>query len=293
MIAAISRFWILLLAVTVLPLSADDAPNFLVAGMRVVPRQWDKEANLQVLEKYAREASAQGVKLLVTCEGFLDGYTSNPKMTPDLTRDKFFAFGEKVDGPILDRVASLAAQYKIHLAVGFAERRGNKMFNSVLVFNPNGDRVLHYSKTHNPRPDAEPFNTLGNHFPVVSTPVGQLGALVCYDRRMPEAARILAIKGAQIIIIPGYGTDGDRNEALLRTRAWENSVYVMWVKQNQVLIINPSGKIIARDDGNGDQLVTARVELNDQVGTGDIRNRTPAIYREILQSNPVQSQFDR
>ena len=97
-------------------------------------------------------------------------------------------------------------------------------------------------------------------------------------------SRILALKGAQILLIPAYGSDGERNEALLRTRAWENSVWVVYVKQNQVLIIKPNGKIIARDAGKGDELVFARIELNDDVGTGDIlRRRQAEFYREIVE----------
>ena len=120
------------------------------------------------------------------------------------------------------------------------------MFNSVIVVSREGERVLHYSKTHT---KGEKFNAAGTHFPIAKTDVGTLGALICYDRRFPEVPRILALKGAQILLIPAYGTDGERNEALLRTRAWENSVWVVYVKQNQVLVIKPNGKIIARDAG--------------------------------------------
>ena len=83
----------------------------------------------------------------------------------------------------------------------------------------------------------------------------------------------MALKGAQILLIPAYGTDGERNEALLRTRAWENSVWVVYVKQDQVLIIKPNGKIIARDSGEGDELVMAHIEIDGNVGTGDIQQR--------------------
>ena len=256
-------------------------PSFTVAAMRVEPKRWDKAHNFALLERYAKQAAEQGASLVATCEGFLDGYTSNPKFTPDLTRERFIAFGEPLDGPWLKRVAELARKLKVHIAIGFAERDGDEMHNSYAVFSPAGKMVLRYAKSHCLD---EPFNTPGSEFPVAATDVGTLGALICYDRRFPEVPRILALKGANVLLIPAYGNDGERNEALLRTRAWENSVWVVYVRQNQALVINPSGKIIARDQGDGDELVFARIELGGEKGTGEIyERRSPAVYRELLE----------
>lgn len=256
-------------------------PDFVVAAMRVQPKQWDKEHNFAVLERYARSAAQQGASLVVTCEGFLDGYTSNRKTVPDMTRERFFAIGEPLEGPWLKRIGNLARELSIYVSVGFAERRDDNMHNSVAVFSPAGEIVLHYSKTHI---IDEPYNTPGNAFPVAATNLGTLGALICYDRRFPEVPRILALKGAQVLLIPAYGKDGERNEALLRTRAWENSVWVVYVRQDQALVINPSGKIIARDTGQGDELVYARIDLGGEQGTGEIyERRPPNIYRELLE----------
>ena len=68
--------------------------SFTIAAMKVEPKKWDKQTNYALLERYARQAAKHGAEMLVTCEGYLDGYTSNPKMTPDLTREKFFAVGK-------------------------------------------------------------------------------------------------------------------------------------------------------------------------------------------------------
>ena len=256
-------------------------PRFLVAAMRVQPKQWDKEHNFALLERYARAAVKQGAALVVTCEGFLDGYTSNPKHASGVTRDRFVAVGEPLDGPWLKRVGDLARELRIYVSLGFAERRADNMHNSLAVFSPAGEIVLHYSKTHI---IDEPYNTPGNVFPVAATDLGTLGALICYDRRFPEVPRILALKGAQVLLVPAYGKDGERNEALLRTRAWENSVWVVYVRQDQALVINPSGKIIARDKGRGDELVLARIDLGGEMGTGEIfERRSPEIYRELVE----------
>lgn len=257
-----------------------EVPSFVVAAMRVEPQRWDKPHNFELLRRYTREAAHRGAELVVTCEGFLDGYTSNPTYAPGLTRERSLEFAEPLDGPWLERVGDLARETGIHIMVGFAERQGDALHNSLAVFSPQGGRVLHYRKTHT---TGEPFVTPGNQFPVAETELGRLGALICYDRRFPEVPRILALKGAQVLLVPAYGDDAERNEALLRTRAWENSVWIVYVRQNQALVINPSGKIIARDAGDGDELVLAHVELNHKVGGGDIRERRePEVYGELL-----------
>lgn len=257
--------------------------DYLVAAMRVQPKRWDKQHNFDLLAKYAKQAAAEGAKMVVTCEGFLDGYTGNASHTPELTREKYFEIGEPLDGPWMRRIGNLAGELKLYISVGFAERRDRQMFNSVAVFSPAGELVLHYSKTHT---TGEAFNTPGTNFPVAQTKVGTLGALICYDRLFPEVPRILALKGAQVLIVPAYGSDGELNEALLRTRAWENSVWVVYVKQNQALVIKPNGEIIARDRGEGDELVFARIEL-DEKGDDDLRERRPPeFYREIIELSP-------
>jgi predicted amidohydrolase len=210
-----------------------------VAGLRMLPERWNKEANLIKFERFARAAAAQGVQLAIAPEGFLEGYVANIKSNPGLTREKYFAIGENIDGPALTRVRSLARELKMYLGLGFAERIGDHMYNSVAVFSPDGDVALHYSKAHND--DDEPFNTLGDKFDVASTPLGKWGALICYDRQLPETARILSIKGAQLILAPAWGAHGEMNDAMMRTRAFENSVWVLFVHPDRCLIINRRG----------------------------------------------------
>ena len=95
-------------------------------------------------------------------------------------------------------------------------------------------------------------------------------------------ARILAIKGAQLIVVPAWGSHNDMNDAMMRTRAHENSVWVMFVHPQRILIINPQGTIVAQDNGGGDQVVTARIQLGVGIGKGAIRSRRPDVYKDIL-----------
>ena len=254
--------------------------SFTVAGMRVMPERWDKEANFAKLDRYAREGKERGATLVVTPEGFLEGYVGNTWANPSTSAERYRAATEGIDGPLMTRVRSLARELKIYLSVGFAESRGGNAYNSTVVFSPTGDVTLHYSKMHTAHD--EPFNTKGVEFPVAETPLGRWGALICYDRRLPETARILAIKGAQLLLVPAWGSSDEMNDALMRTRAFENSIWVAFVHPERCLFIDPRGKVIAKDRGEGDELVTARIELDERVGRGPIQDRRPELYREIL-----------
>jgi len=254
-----------------------DSSSLVIGVLRVMPERWDKEANLQKLDKYARLAAAKGAQLVVTPEGFLDGYVGND---PDLDPKKYLAIGEPIDGPMMRRVGHLSRELKIYLLVGFSERHGERMYNTAALFGPDGALVSRYAKTH---VGSERYNAQGTEFPVVDTPLGRWGTLICLDRQLPETARILAIKGAQLILNPSYGSHGEMNEVMMRTRAYENSVYVAFAHPQRTLIIDPKGTIIAQDNGAaGDQIVTARLTFDDRVGRGVIQARRPEIYGEIL-----------
>jgi predicted amidohydrolase len=270
------RYAIWLLAATAF---AAEIP-FTIAGLRVTPEFWNKEANFAKLNTYARQAAAKGAQVVVTPEGFLEGYVGNEKAHPELTRERYYAIGEPIDGPILSKVRSLAKELKIYLSIGFAELRQGRMFNSLVVFSPTGDIVTHYSKTHTA--DDEPFNTKGAEFPVVNTPLGRWGTLICMDRQLPETSRILAVKGAQLILVPAWGMYGEMNDTMMRTRAYENGVWVAFVHPKRVLFIDPSGKIVTQDSKQGDEVVYGNIRLDPANLRGPIRHRRPELYRELL-----------
>jgi len=270
----------LLLGIFLAGLATAGDVSFKIAGLRVTPAAWDKRANLTKLADFARQAATQGAQLVVTPEGFLEGYVGNKARTTDLARERYFAVGEPLDGPIMNSVRELARELRIFLLVGFAERSGDRMLNSAVIFSPEGSLVSRYSKTHTG--NGEPFNTKGTEFTVVDTPLGCLGTLICMDRQMPETSRILALRGAQLILVPAWGTSGELNDIMMRTRAYENGVWVAFVHPKRCLIIDPRGRIVAQDHGEADQIVTAEIALrSDQNRGSPIRFRRPELYQEL------------
>ena len=229
--------------------------SFQFAGLTLTPEPWNKEANFAKLAKFARQAAARGAQVVVTPEGFLEGYVGNEHRSPGLSREKYVSVGEEIDGPLMKRVLHLARELKIYLSVGFAERRNQRMFNSAVIFSPDGRITGHYSKSHTA--DDEPFNTKGTEFPVFPTPLGRWGTLICFDRQLPETARILALRGAQFILVPAWGAYGETNDIMMRVRAYENGVWLAFIHPKRCLIIDPKGKVVAKDAGEFDQVVMA------------------------------------
>jgi N-carbamoylputrescine amidase len=124
---------------------------------------------------------------------------------------------------------------------------------------------------------------------VFSTPLGRMGILICFDRQLPETARILAIKGAQFILVPAFGlASTEMNEdILMRTRAYENAVYAAHVHPVNTFIVDPEGTIIAQSRGDSEEIVMARITLDERIGSRkSFRNRRPDIYGEMLQKSP-------
>jgi predicted amidohydrolase len=250
--------------------------------LKLLPTQWDKSRNFAKLEKWTRRAVAAGADLVVTPEGYLEGYVGNQKFGKGLTRQRYFEVAEPLDGPWITKIRKMVDMLSIHFLLGFAELRDGRVFNSAVLFDPNGEIVARYSKAH--VMGKEPFNSLGSEFPVFETELGTLGLLVCFDRQLPETARILAVKGAQLILVPAFGLETEEisEEIMMRTRAYENGVYVAHVHPKNTFIVDPKGSIVAQSRGESEEIVIAEIVLDERIGSGPIRHRRPEIYREVL-----------
>jgi predicted amidohydrolase len=102
--------------------------------------------------------------------------------------------------------------------------------NSIVLIDRRGEIVLRYAKVHVCQHTIERFCAAGNRFDVstLSTSAGdvQVGAMICYDREFPESARILGLKGAEIVLVPNACIIDDHRLAQLKTRAFENKVVI-------------------------------------------------------------------
>ncbi|HNY40037.1 MAG TPA: carbon-nitrogen hydrolase family protein, partial [Bryobacteraceae bacterium] len=247
---------------------------------RMVARPEAPEEAIEDRIPVARLAAAQGAQVIATPEGFLEGYVGNQHRSPGLDRGKYFSVGEHIDGPMLTRVAALARELKVYLLIGFAERRQDRMYNSAVIFAPDGSIASRYSKAHTAAD--EPFNTKGAEFPVADTPLGRWGTLICFDRQLPETSRILSLRGAQFILVPSWGGYGEINDQMMRVRAYENGVWLAFVHPKRTLVIDPKGNIVAKSGREDDQIVLATITLRDGKPIQLLEQRRPELYEELV-----------
>jgi len=247
-----------------------------VAGLSLESRAWDKESNWRKAELMLRQAAAKGAKLICAPEGFLEGYIVQEK---GLTRVKYRSAGESVRrGKHISEMRRLCADLGVHFVAGFAERSGPHMHNSAALIGPRGQMIGVFRKVHDM--GKEPLNTMGDDFPVFDTEFGRVGIMICFDRQLPESARLLALRGALLICNPSAGMYGETNDVMMRTRAYENGVWIIFSHPRDCLIISPKGEIVARAQGP-DEIVLADIDLA-QAGTGGPgRHRRPEVYRRL------------
>ena len=202
-------------------------------------------------------------KLVVLPEFYLTGADHLNR-----TIEQWTKVGVRLPGPETDALGKAAQQFKMYIAGGTMEydpEWPDRWFNSAFIIGPNGDLILRYRK-HNGA-DVQGHTTYstpsGCHtdyvskygedglFPVVDTPIGKLGCLLCYDMNFPEVSRALALRGAEVLIYPTgepYGPHRDAWECSRRTRAYENCAYIISV--NHGAYVGPVGEKDFADSPN-------------------------------------------
>jgi len=262
-----------------------------VASASIIPDKWEKKKNWVRIEQKIREAAGNGADVVVTPEGVLEGYVINEVIAaqegPDAAHvlKEFLQLGERIDGFFIKQSCGLARDLGIFLVFGFLERRGCERYNTAVLIDPEGDIIGRYSKSHfaqgyEVNPD---FYKPGGYYPVFSTPFGKVGILICYDRQLPEPARILALKGAQILFVPSYGSYTDENgwnTILMRTRAYENGLPVVFSHPFQSLLISRDGNLLTV--GGPDQVVYYEINTDPGHYQDRFSNRRPETYRRLI-----------
>lgn len=235
--------------------------------------------NCRMAAPFVEKAAAQGAQCVVFSEHFA---TQNLK---DYAADPVLASAEAIPGgPISAYFANLARANRIHIVVSIYERDGLCVFNSAVLFGPDGSVIGTYRKVTPTSGEMARGIMPGHELPVFSTSFGRVGMLICYDLQFPEPARELANRGAEIILVPAYGFQ----TILGQTRAIENQVHLVtsiYEDDGKVEaqrrwgitgIIDPTGAVIARAAGPG-TLAIADIDLSPRqwVWLGNWRERLP------------------
>lgn len=186
--------------------------NFKVAILQMRAALREKEANTHLAVRKMKEAAEAGADILLLPECFLTGYV--------LPADSQDALQE--DEPYLEEICRAAKEYGIGV-VATALTRGNvKPQNSAFVIDRAGTVLMKYSKVHTCDFADEASLESGEEFKVCDFDGVRIGIMICYDREYPESARILMLKGAELILVPNDCCEMTPRLQALSTRAYEN-----------------------------------------------------------------------
>ena len=268
---------------------------------------WDREATLAKAEKLVREAAAKGANIILLQELF---------ETPYFCQRHDFEYMDLAttpeENPAVKRFQKVAKELDVVIPVSFFERAGNAAFNSIAIIDADGTVLGKYRKTHIPdgMPYAEKFFfTPGDTgFKVWKTKYATIGVGICWDQWFPEAARCMALLGAEILLYPTaigsepvLQTDSKPHwQRCMQGHAAANIMPVVAsnrigheVQKNSEMtfygssfIADETGGLVAEADRETEGVITAEFDL-DAIAQkrrewGVFRDRRPEMYGTLL-----------
>ena len=268
----------------------------------------DRAANLAAAEALVREAASRGAQVILLQELF---------ETPYFPKDQaaeHFALAAPADGhPTVERMRALARELGVVLPVSFFERAHNAHYNALAMIDADGAVPGVYRKSHIPDGPGYRekfyFNPGDTGFRVFDTRFGRIGAAVCWDQWFPEAARAMALQGAELLLYPTAIGSEPQDPDLDSHGHWQRAMQghaaanmVPLVTANRVgreagescaitfygssFIADETGAIVAEAPRDERAVVTARFDLDAvaaaRASWGLFRDRRPDLYAPLL-----------
>jgi N-carbamoylputrescine amidase len=266
---------------------------------------WDLDANLATAERLIRQAAGQGAQVVLVQELFATPYFCITE------RPEYLALAQPFQGnPLIARFASLAAELDIVLPLSFFERAGQAHFNSLAMIDADGRVLGLYRKSHIPQgPGYEEkyyFSPGDTGFRVWNTAAGRIGVGICWDQWFPEAARAMALQGAEVLLYPtaigseppAPGYDSQPHwEAVMRGHAGANIMPLAAANRigtetapegtavtfyGSSFIADQTGQLVAKASRDREELLTATFDLdaiaNLRRSWGVFRDRRVDLY---------------
>jgi omega-amidase len=254
-----------------------------VAQIKVFPEKGKMAANQRKLmgllgdiEKVGATHASPVPDIVVTPEGFLDGYVSTESSVTKADMVNY-AIDPGTSEYSLE-AASWAKRNETWLVYGCTRKERDQVFNTALIYDRSGSLVAMYDKLHLQKHDLK--YTPGRHLNVYESDFGLLGVMICADRRWPETARTLTLRGARVIFNPTYGMRGDLNLCMMRTRSYENGIFIVFTHPGQSLITGPEGNIVCNEEDATRTHVITEIDLSKAPANqgGHIADRRPDVY---------------
>jgi len=250
----------------------------------------DKEHNFSRMKEYAEKAREQGADLIIFPELSLTGY---------VCRDLYYELAELIPGPTTHRMVDLARSLGIYIIYGMVERSSASasiLYNTAVLVGPEG-LVGKYRKMHLPTHsvfEEKRYFRPGYDAPVYETDVGRIGMMICYDIFFPEVARLLRIRGAELLVCISASPGVRRHffEGFTVARAMENTAYLAYVNLVGIedglqfwggsRLVSPTGSVIAQAKYDEEDMVVAEVDYGRAHRAGifvpTLRDLRPELY---------------
>lgn len=236
--------------------------KFKAACVQFDVKKEEFQKNLAFVVSSLRELSKEKVRLVVLPELWAAKFDKEKA-------EKLWEFSQVA----LHEVASLSKKYEMVIVGSLIEKEGSNYFNTAYVTDASGNEIAKYRKVHLFSMAGEnTYFKSGGEKVVVDTQFGKLGVIICYDLRFPELARGLALKGAEILVVPAQWPKARLNHwrTLAIARAIENQFFVIacnrtgWDMKEEYpghsLIIDPWGDVLA-EGGEEEVFIIAEIDL--------------------------------
>ena len=262
----------------------------------------DRERNLARMIQVLEDTAAKGAKLTVFPEAALTGYCFD-------SLDEARPHAEPIPGPSTKRLTSVCRELGVSVIYGLLEADGDRVFNACALVGPDGV-VGSYRKIHLPFLGVDRFTTPGDRPFAIHEAAGmRIGMHICYDGGFPESARVMALLGADLLVLPTNWPPGSECTAgyAVNTRAMENNVYYAACNRVGVergfrfiglsKICDPSGRPLAESSSDHEEILYAEIDVEKarqkrivrvpKLHEIDrIRDRRPEMYGEIVRPKP-------
>ena len=228
----------------------------------------DVESNQRKILQRTSEAAEQGARLVIFPECALTGYCFD-------SLDEAAQFAQPIDGPFSEEISEACRNTGAHAVVGFIEKDGSSFYNSAMLIGPNGI-VGSYRKVHLPFLGVDRFLKRGDRpFAILELPFGKIGVNICYDASFPEAARMLKLLGAELIVLPTNWPAGAWRTAefIINARACENHVNFAavdrvgvergWEFIGRSKVVDYNGDTLAEASRDKEELVFVEVDFQE------------------------------
>ncbi len=263
---------------------------------------WDIEENLAKAEELIRAAAAAGAQIVLPQEVFSRHEFQFMDWKPE-----HFRLAETLDGPTVSRMRRLAKDLSVVIPANFFERAHNAYYNTVAMIDADGAVLGIYRKSHIPLGAPGCYekvysNTGDTGFLAFETAYATIGSGVCWDQWFPESARIMALKGAELLFYPtAIGSDcHDHWETVMRGHAGANVTPLIAANRvgtekgdlgevtfwGRSFIAGPRGEILAKADRTSETFITHSFDLEEirelRAHWGLFRDRRPDLYGPLL-----------